>query len=206
VTGEREQVLQLRAAAYAVLALAGVGALLGIVWAAWSPPGPFGIIFGNGIEPLESEAWAASDGRFAVIVGAVGLVAGFAAWWLLRRARGPYVVLALGAGGIGGAALTEWVGHLIRGSAQTFACYPATGKASCTNHLPLSLHMTGLLYLEAAVALLVYGMLVAFAAHDDLGRPDPARASLVLPGDEPDDGWRDGDRAGVPEQRDLSAE
>jgi hypothetical protein len=203
VSTHYERQAQVRAAAVILFALAGVGAALGIAWQAWSPPGPFGIIYGDGTQPDETETFAAADGRFAIIVGAVGLIAGIGVW-LLRRARGPYVVLALGAGGIGGAALTWWVGHLIRGKAHTFACYPASGKAACTDHLPLTLHMVGLLYLEPAIAILGYGLLVAFAHHDDLGRPDPMRDRLLVrAADQGDDRWSYGDRAGMPEQPDL---
>jgi hypothetical protein len=203
VTAPRERATQLRAAVLVVCVLAAVGALLGLVWQAWSPPGPFGLIYGSGVQPDETEAWAAADGRFAVIVAVVGLLAGVGAW-LLRSVRGPYLVLALAGGGIAGAALTEWVGHLVRGAAHTFACYPASGRADCTEHLPLSLHMTGLLYVQPALAILVYGLLVAFAARDDLGRPDPVRAAVSVPaGGEPDDRWRDRDGAGVPEQGQL---
>jgi hypothetical protein len=203
VTAQREQAAQARAAGLVVLALAAGGALLGVVWQAWSPPGPFGLIYSNGVQPDETEAWAAADGRFGLIVAVVGVFAGLGAWFL-RRVRGPQLVLALAGGGLLGGALTEWVGHLLRGSSHTFACYPASGKAACTDHLPLSLHMTGLLYVEPALAILVYGLFVAFAAHDDLGRPDPVRArQSVDAGHEPDHSWGDGDRAGVPQQGDL---
>jgi hypothetical protein len=196
--------VQLRAATLVVLALAAAGALLGLVWEAWSPPGPFGIIYGSGTQPDETEAWAAADGRFGMIVAAVGIVAGVVVW-LLRRTRGPHVVLALGAGGIAGAALTKWIGHLVRGAAHTVPCYPPSGRADCTQHLPLTLHMTGLLYVEPALAILVYGLLVAFAHHDDLGRPDPVRDRLLVgAANEPDDSWGDRDGAGVPQQGDLA--
>ena len=200
MNAQDEREVQFRAAAFVTLALAVVGAVLGIVWQAWSPPGPFGIIYGNGTQPDETETWAAADGRFGLIVAVVGLAAGVAAW-LLRRVRGPYVVLALGAGGIAGALLTEWIGHLLRGAAHTFACYPPGGRAACTQHLALDLHMAGLRYVEPALAILVYGLLVAFAHHDDLGRPDPVREQLsVQPADEPEHGWGYGDRPGVPQQ------
>ena len=203
MSAHSERRAQARAALLILLTLAALGAALGAAWQVWSPPGPFGIIYGNGTQPDETETFAAADGRFAIIVGGVGLIAGIAVW-LMRRVRGPYVVLALGAGGIGGAALTWWVGHLIRGKAHTFACYPPSGKAACTDHLPLTLHMVGLLYLEPAVAILVYGLLVAFAHHDDLGRPDPMRDRLLVrAADHRDDGWGYGDGARVPEQRDF---
>jgi hypothetical protein len=203
VSGPDERRVQLRAAAFIALALAVAGAALGPVWQAWSPAGPFGVMYSSGTQPDETEAWAASDGRFAIIVGAVGLVAGVGVW-LLRRARGPYLVVALGAGGIVGGLLTKWVGHLVGGKAHTFACFPPTGKATCTNHLPLDLHMTGLLYLEPAVAILVYGLLVAFAHRDDLGRPDPVREQLLVgTTDQPQYGWGHSDGPGVPQQREF---
>jgi hypothetical protein len=205
-TPHAERDVQLRTALLVVLALAVAGAALGAVWEWWSPPGPFAIVYGNGTQPDETEAWAAADGRFAAIVAAVGLVAGVVVW-RLHRARGPYAVLGLAAGGIAGAELTKLVGHLLRRSTHTFTCYPASGPTSCTDHLPLTLHMTGLLFVEPALAILVYGLLVAFAHHDDLGRPDPVRAGLLVRADgEPDDRRRDGDGAGAPQQRDLPAQ
>jgi hypothetical protein len=164
-----------------------LGAALGPVWAAWSPPGPLAAVQSAGLQADESEAWAASDARFALIVAVVGLLAGLAGWWL-RAARGPALALALTVGGIGGAALTDWVGYLVRGSGPTFRCGSDTGK--CIEHLPLRVHMPALLLLEAMLAALVYGLLVAFTAHDDLGHPDPVRQRLSRPvAAEPNVGW-----------------
>lgn len=203
MSAQSERQVQLRAAVLILLVLAAIGALLGLAWQGWSPPGPFGVIYRAGIQPDETEAWAAADGRFAVIVGAVGLVAGIAVW-LVRPARGPYAVVALGAGGIVGALLTKLVGHLLRNKVHSFACGQPSGHVACTNHLPLDLHMTGLLYLEPALAILGYGLLVAFAQHDDLGRPDPVRERLLVRAvDQPQYGGGHGDAPGVPEQRDL---
>lgn len=206
MTVQGERAGQLRAAALMVLGLAAAGALLGLLWAAWSPPGPLGAILPGGVQPDETEAWAAGDGRYAIIVAVVGTLAG-AAGWLLRRGRGPYLVVAYVAGGIGGAALTWWTGHLARGSGPSFPCLTTAGRAVCEQHLPLSVHMTGLIFVEPALALLVFGLIVAFTRRDDLGRPDPVReALLVQPGGEPDDGWSYGDGAGPPQQGDLSAQ
>jgi hypothetical protein len=74
-------------------------------------------------------------------------------------------------------------------------------------HLPLSLHMTGLLLTEPAFALLVYGMAAAFAVSDDLGRPDPVRERLLVRRvRDPQYGGGDGDASGVPQQSDLAAQ
>lgn len=208
------------------VALAVIGALLGVVWAAWSPAGGLGLVRAPGaIQPDETENWVAGDGRFLVLAAIVGVVAGALAWTRTHN-RGPLVLAALAVGGLAGSLLMELVGHLTGGG--TFDGDPNTIIKS----LPLSLHMPGLVFLESGVAVLVYGMLAAFAVRDDLGRPDPTRDSLVQaaqaaqaardapvpaspdpapeqpwpsvgPGDHPQHGGGDGDAPGVLQQRDL---
>ena len=190
-----------KASVVTIVVLGVVGAGLGLVWQVWSPPGPVAAIESGGIQAGESEAWAASDGRFAVIVAGVGLLAGLLAW-AARASRGPLLVLGLTAGGFVGSVLTDLVGHLVRGNGNTYPCGSETGK--CIDHLPLSVHLHALFLVESMIAVLVYGLLVAFAARDDLGRPDPVHDRLsVRAGGEPDygGGYRDG--AGPYQQRDL---
>lgn len=179
VAGERRQ--QLRAAGLIAAALAVLGALLGPIWETWSPPGPIGIKLPDGIQPDETEAWAAGDGRFAVIAIVVGLVAAVLAWYLpvLRASRGPFVAVGLAVGGVVGAMLTDLVGWALRGDGSTYDC----GAGTCIDNLPLTVHMHGLWFLQAFVAVLAYGLFVSFAAADDLGRPDPARERGPHPGD-----------------------
>jgi uncharacterized protein DUF2567 len=155
-----------RAGLLAIGALSVLGAALGVLWQWWSPPGPLGLVIVRGaVQPDETEAFVAGDGRFAVIAVVVGLLAGLLAWtW--RSRRGPVLALGLALGALGGALLTEAVGHLIRGGSV------AGAPGHFIEHLPLSVHATGLLFLEPAAALLVYGMAVAFANSDDLGRPE----------------------------------
>jgi len=103
----------------------------------------------------------------------VGLVTGLLSW-LNRASRGPAVAVALGAGGLLGAVLTEVVGR-VTGGGKT------TGALGDTLKLPVTVHAPGLLLAEPASALLVYGVFVLFAKRDDLARPvepDP-QADLV---------------------------
>lgn len=166
-----------RAGAGIVLALAVLGALLGVVWQRWSPPGGLGFVVApHAIQPDETESFIAADGRFAVICAAAGLFAGVLAW-LRTSIRGPVTALALGVGGLLGSLLTGLVGHLLGGGA-------GDGRTNTIlHHLPLSVHMRGLLLLEATVAVLVYGLCASFAAEDDLGRPGSAPPSVGI-GDE----------------------
>lgn len=165
----RRRRAELQAAARIVTALALTGVPIGLIWAWWSPPGPRALLFSGGkVQPEESEAFVAGDGRYAILVVAVGLLAGLIAW-SAKAARGTIVVLALAAGGLTGAAITVLVGRLAGGGT-------ADGKVgTIVEQLPLSLHATGLLFLEAAAAVFVYGLCVSFAAADDLGRPDADR-------------------------------
>lgn len=186
-------------------ALILLGIVLGFVWAAWSPPRPPGVQLSAGtVQINESEAFAAADGRFAVIAAVVGLAAGLVLWrW--RTVRGPLVALSLVVGGLAGAWSTATVGHLAghgtnHGPPQTEIV-----------HLPLSLHLTGLYALEALLAVLVYSVLTAFAVEDDLGRPDPERdaarrrpADLVQPQYVVQHSWAHGDGAGLAQQDELA--
>jgi hypothetical protein len=174
--------VQLKAAGLLVAVLVVVGVVLGPIWAAWSPAGPAGAVLKHGIQADETEAFIGGDGRFALMVLIVGLIAGVATWYVkpLKATRGPYVAIGLAVGGAAGAAATEWVGYLVRGQGSSFDCNSDTGK--CITHLPLSVHMHALLLLEAIAAMLVYSLFVAFAVADDLGRPDPNRSTPpVLP-------------------------
>ncbi len=200
--------------------LAVLGALLGLVWSAWSPPGPSAIVIGGGVFEVlgENESQIAADGRFLVIVSAVGLLAGLLTWFCRPRNRGPLVLLGLVVGGLCGAALTDLIGHLSGGGSFSGKKYELSDGSvqEVTLRLPLSLHMTGLLFVEAAIAALLYGLLTAFAVHDDLGRPDPVRDDVraqrlgppvddvsVGAGGDPQGGWGYGDGAGALQQREL---
>jgi hypothetical protein len=156
-----------RTGVYVVLILAVLGALLGVLWQWWSPPGPLGyVVAPHAIQPDETEAFIAADGRFAVICASVGLLAGLVAWFRTST-RGPVMALALGIGGLLGSYITGLVGHALAGGTDT-------GKTNTLlQHLPLTVHMRGLYLLEATVAVLIYGVCASFAADDDLGRPDP---------------------------------
>ena len=199
----------LKTAGVVVAALAVLGAVLGLVWAAWSPPGSTAIVLGGGVFQVidETENQIAGDGRFLIIVSAVGLVAALLAWFVRPGNRGPIMLLGLALGGLVGAALTDLVGHLTGGGSFTGKTYRLSDGSTqeVTLRLPLSLHMPGLLFVEAALATLVYGVLTAFAVHDDLGRPDPMRDELaaqrsVRAGEHPQDGGGDRDAASALQQ------
>lgn len=193
-----------RPAAVVTASMLVTGAVLGLIWSAWTPPGPRGGVLSAGIQADETETFVAGDGRYALLTGAVGVLAGIAAWYL-RRQRGSLMALALCVGGLGGSLIADGVGHLVRGSGSTYPCGTETGR--CVEHLPLWVQMHGLLFLQAAVAVLVYSLFVAFAVDDDLGRPDPvreARAGSVRAQGGVEDARGDSYGPGLPDQHHLA--
>ena len=166
----------LRTAGVIVVALAVVGALLGLVWQAISPRTKGFIYLQHAIVPEEKESLVATDGRFMLLTAAVGVVVGLAAW-LHRSSRGPVVAVALAAGGLLGAVLTEVVGRAT-GGGKTDAALNATIT------MQVSLHARGLLLVEPILALLIYETFAMFSKRDDLGRPAevrPETASVAPP-------------------------
>jgi len=196
----------LRAAVVVLGALALLGVVLGLVWSWWSPARPIGFVIGaHAVQPDETESFVAGDGRFAFLTALAGLTAATVVWFV-RSLRGPLAVAAIGAGGLLGAWLTAQVGHAVGGGS-------ATGPAqTLIPHLPLDVHMSGLLMLEPAIAVLAYGLFVAFAASDDLDvdGPAPSPYPVGVPvgsvgfGAQPQHGWGHGDAAGALHQPDLS--
>src|SRR6266568_3478575 len=132
----------LRVGGVLVGCLAFAGVLVGFVWTAIAPRAHGFAYLNHTVVPLENESFVASDGRFLLLTAGVGLVTGLLSW-LNRASRGPAVAVALGAGGLLGAVLTEVVGR-VTGGGKT------TGALGDTLKLPVTVHAPGLLLAEPA--------------------------------------------------------
>src|SRR5437899_2018360 len=85
--------LRVASVVVAVLTVAGVG--LGALWLWWAPARPAAYVIGPGlIEPDGTESFVAADGRYAVLVAGIGVIAGIVAY-CLRPTRGPAMVAGL---------------------------------------------------------------------------------------------------------------
>jgi hypothetical protein len=169
---------ELRVAALTIATLAALGALAGLAWSAWSDTATRGLVYTKtAIVPDQTEGFISSDGRFAVLTGVLGLLAGLIVW-RLRAVRGPVAVAGLALGAVIGAALTDLVGHAVGGGTES-------GKVGVVlSRLPLEVHAIGLIFLEAMLALVVYVICAAFINPDDLGvdrRPPSVESSLGSP-------------------------
>jgi Protein of unknown function (DUF2567) len=154
----------LRLAAVTIAALAVVGALAGLLWSAWSRTATRGLVYTKtAIIPDQTEGFISTDGRFVVITAAIGIIAGLIAW-RLRTRRGPVTVAGLAVGAVVGAGLTDLIGHLVGGGTTKGTVGTVLAR------LPLQVHATGALFVEAALAVAVYMLWAAFVRPDDLGR------------------------------------
>ena len=174
-------------AATILVGMAVIGVLLGLIWAAISPRTKGFVYLPNTVIPEESESFIAADGRFLLLTGAAGIVVAVAAW-MRRSSRGPATALALIAGGLLGALLTDFIGRLVSGGHDS-------GALNTVVTLPLRVHARGLLLIEAALAAFVYAACALFARRDDLGVDEPAAAGTPRlldvwpPSGEPVDDW-----------------
>jgi hypothetical protein len=105
---------QLLTGTVTTLVVALLGAPLGLVWRAISPPVRYVVADG---EPIlanpESQALITTDGRFALLTVLAGVLCGVVAYVAAGRGTDVAVVAGLALGGIAAAVLTWRVGHQI---------------------------------------------------------------------------------------------
>jgi hypothetical protein len=152
----------------AVVAVAGVP--LGVLWRLLAPPVPMvagvGAIVVNDPSP---EEFIAAEGWFAVLGLGFGLVVAVLAWLVLRRHRGPGLVLGVTAGTLAAAVvawqLGRWIGlgayHAWRDTAATGATFAA----------PPDLHAYGTLLVPGFAAAIVLTLLAGWSNDPDLDQP-----------------------------------
>jgi hypothetical protein len=172
----------LRSSARLVVVLALAGLPAGLLWWWLAPRADFRITDTGPVAvggPWD-ELLVADDAVLALILTALGLVAGGVAW-LLRRRRGVATVLALAVGGSLMAGVAWQLGELL-GTGPTEAQLSAVGTVVTTR---LSLGSLPALALAPFAALLAYLVPVLTVHRDDLGRtPDPEHAETPLPAGE----------------------
>ncbi len=170
------------AAGVLVAVLTVVGAGLAVLWWWWGPQldiiaSPRGALVAN----EQPEEYISSDGRFGLIVGVTGVVAGLAAW-LARRFRGPELLLALALGAFAGSLVMWQLGEEI-GTVHGQDIVDAMVMGESGQVPIVELHATGLLFLQPLLAVLTYVVCVSWSSTPDL-RSTPAVLPPVGPGRE----------------------
>ncbi|MBA9006472.1 hypothetical protein [Thermomonospora cellulosilytica] len=173
----RPGVRGLRIWAVTTLLLAVCGPPLGLLWAAWAPPVRY-VLLGGSVELAdpETQALIATDGRFAAIAAAAGLLSGVLAYLAGGRDNDVPLVLGLGTGGLAGALLAWWAGHQAGPDDLGAALRAAAGRAV---EGPADLHATGVVVFWPLLAVAMYGMLEA--ALGRLAPRDPGHGGADEP-------------------------
>ncbi|MCM3924831.1 hypothetical protein ND748_24600 [Frankia sp. AiPs1] len=135
-------------------AMAIAGFPLGLLWAVAAPHlDVTGALHGN------ESAFAVQsdiDARFALICAVAGLVGGLVAFWRARDA-GFAVPLGLAAGGVGGALVAGWIGHLRR-SPDLLHSLPPNASPVLADLVDLRVRAHGLYLVMPVVALGVFAI------------------------------------------------
>jgi Protein of unknown function (DUF2567) len=188
----------LRTIILATLGLSATGVLVGGLWAWMAPPIHLVVAMTHSGERVHEYLGTESQHFFDVPALMLGLLTVLAVVapvlaWQWRRLRGPGMVLGLTLGMIGAAAVAAGVGAvlaLLRYGALDVDRVPLLGHPAVSYVVeappvffgsgPLQIATT--LLWPAAVAALVYALLAAGSAHDDLGSSAfNDRASHTLP-------------------------
>jgi peptidoglycan/LPS O-acetylase OafA/YrhL len=165
------------------VALAATGLPLGLLWRAITPKVEF-VMTEQGPTPTqpEPEGFVAGDGWYVLITFVAGLLAAVAVWALIRRRRGPLMLLGLLAGCVAGGALTAWLGHYI-GYADYrqlitnapvgahFLRPPSVRSGEVGLWFGFLPRVQGAVLVQAVTAAMVYLMLAAFHVDPDLRQP-----------------------------------
>lgn len=145
-----------------------LGLAIGWLWSRLAPPVRLVVTQDGTPVPLTAESYHRFDALvlFALFGLAAGLVTGLAVWFLRER-RGPVIMIAATVGsGLGG-----WLAMQV-GTAWAEARYPVSAKVEVLDVVVQApqLESAWVLLAWPLTTALVYGVLAAWNAMDDLGR------------------------------------
>jgi hypothetical protein len=148
-----------------------LGVPFGVLWHTLAPGTP-AIALGGKIliNDPSPEEFIAADGWFTLLGLGFGLVVALAAWFALRRDRGPFLLLGivvglLGAGYISAPKIGEMIG---RGA---YDAWMATAKQGGTSVAPPELHSIGPSLVPAFIAAVALTLLAGWSNDPDLDEP-----------------------------------
>jgi hypothetical protein len=153
------------------VAITAAGLILGVIWHFAAPTVPVIDAGQNGIvvNDPSPEEYVASDGWFSLIGFAFGLIVAILAWLVLRRDRGPGLLLGVAVGALGAAWVGWQAGRQI--GLGAYEKWRDTAAAGATFHAPPDLHTHGALLVPAFAAAIVMTLLAGWSNDPDLERP-----------------------------------
>jgi len=176
------------------LVVAALGAPLALLWSVIGPHVEVVMTSGGALlGDYNTEAFVGGDATFGAIGIGAGVLVGALAW-LLRRWRGPVVLVGLAIGSVAGAWITWKLGHRI--GLDGYNDLVRNADVGERFEQPMKLRSQGLVFLQATVAVIVYVVNAAWSHRGDLGtqatpdaafrQPAPHQAYAVVGGPAPD--------------------
>jgi hypothetical protein len=154
------------------LAIFVLGGPLGLLWAWLAPNVPVIDTGRNGIvvNDPSPEEYIAADGWFTLLGLGFGLLVAVMAWLVLRRDRGPFLMLGVVAGALGaGYLIAPWVGEMIGRSA--YERWRETAVQGATYLAPPEVHSIGPTLVPAFAAAIMLTLLAGWSNDPDLEHP-----------------------------------
>jgi len=160
-----------------VLAVAAIGPVLGLAWAAVAPEVPLTMREGGPVfTSPQPEEFIAADGWFVLLGTAFGVLATVAVWLAGRRLRGPVGLLAVTVGTVAAAVLAWWVGRQIGLAAYEQAQQVAAVGAGLERPNDLRIAqgrwwppaVSGVLLVPALAAAVTYTLMAAWSRFSSL--------------------------------------
>lgn len=149
-----------------------LGAPLGLIWHWLAPSVPVLDAGANGIvvNDPSPEEYVAADGWYTMLGLAFGLLVAIVAWMVMRKDRGPFLLLGVVLGTFGaGYLIAPWIGGLIgRGS---YHHWQQTATAGATYLAPPQVHSVGPRLVPAFAAAIVLTLLAGWSNDPDLDAP-----------------------------------
>ncbi len=159
------------------LMVAGAGVPLGLLWSLLSRRVELVMTRDGAMYGLETEVFAAADGWFTLLTATAGLLAAVLSWLVLRRFRGPLMMLAVTLGAGASALLTSLVGS--RSGSDDYQYLLGHAATGWLFPMPVHLGAKGALAVEALVCVLVYTVLAGCSRFPGL---HPQRVRSTRPG------------------------
>lgn len=153
------------------LVIAAAGGPLGLLWHWLSPTVPMIDTGANGIvvNDPSPEEFIAAEGWFVLLGFGFGLVVAVVAWMVLRRHRGPALLLGVTVGALAAAPVAWQLGRQI--GLGAYERWRDTATSGATYSAPPDLHTHGTLLVPAFAAVIVMTLLAGWSNDPDLDQP-----------------------------------
>jgi hypothetical protein len=149
-----------------------LGGPLGLLWHWLAPTVPVLDAGSSGIvvNDPSPEEYVAADGWYTILGLGFGLVVAIVAWMVLRKDRGPFLLLGVVAGTFGaGYLIGPWIGGLI--GRDSYHHWQQTAVQGATYAAPPQVHSVGPRLVAAFAAAIVLTLLAGWSNDPDLDAP-----------------------------------